>query len=141
MSRLLVDFLKATPDAELTGSRFFGNAGPNSDWDFFVGPDWKPEHYLLISNVVTIRQIHRKVSNVVIGNDYLDSITKTVYLIDEYISYNTSIHVQVVKDLYLKRAARNFLDALPPTIREAFLSAPKKARKVWWDFAIQSVKG
>jgi hypothetical protein len=85
----IVDFVRDFPDAVLTGSRYFGVARPNSDWDFMLPAD---DEYRLPLDFV------RKKEPKYTEHDPL--------IAGVYESYQSNIHVQIVLDMPLKIRAQ-----------------------------------
>lgn len=72
----------------LTGSRYFGTATPNSDWDFFV-----------LDENPLVRFLNESGFTYVSGHTYSDSNTAAVWKKD-------NVHVQVVESVRLKLQAQ-----------------------------------
>lgn len=82
----ILDAMNRSPlEFHLTGSRFFGTATTNSDWDFFVQDGPGVQDKLLWLGFMHLTE-----------HSYKDSNTLEVW------RYTTLVHVQVVKDATLK---------------------------------------
>lgn len=100
----------------LTGSRFFGNVSPTSDWDFFCQDSEDNRNNLLFLGFKKQPLC------------YPDTNTNEVW------KHRYPIHVQLVKDVHLKLRVQQVLATLPPSMLHAFLQSPKTKRHEWWDF-------
>ncbi len=101
----------------LTGSRFFGNVAPASDWDFFC-QDSEDNRYTL--KVLGFQQQTLC---------YPDNNTNEVWKHTHY-----SIHVRLEKDAHLKLIVQHAISTLPSSMLRAFLRCPKTERRDWWNY-------
>lgn len=123
------NFAKAFPEAQLTGSHFFGNATENSDVDFFVGYD--PYVLARLLDYGFERSILE--ADAYEANAYLDSNTKEVLCLT--VEGIKLIHVQLVHNVVRKTMAQNFLLSLPRPLLNGFLDCPRSARTKVWEWA------
>jgi hypothetical protein len=101
----------------LTGSRFFGNVSPGSDWDFFCQDSE--------DNRNTLKSLGFKKQIL----SYPDTNTNEVWRHTHY-----PIHVQLEKDVNLKATVQQVIARFPPSMLMAFLQSPKVERHEWWNY-------
>lgn len=106
--------------AVITGSRHFGHASVESDWDFFVGE--KEFKNLLLPGGL---RGHFHLDDAECS--YIDNNTAVVFAHNKF-----PIHLQLVQDFELKLKAQNLLETLP---RGVLASIPKVLRRKLWDWA------
>ena len=115
----IVDLVRAVPELQLTGSRYFGTATYGSDWDFFL-PQSK-QHKLPYNFTVEF------------DNNYdTDTLVLSVFK-----SKFHNAHVQVIPDdvLAVKVAAQAILRATG-----ALLGASKPQSRVIWNAVVQALE-
>lgn len=127
------EFQKALPQAHLTGSRFFGNAKSDSDYDFFVSDDD------LVGAIETLSKSGLKLTKQSDVSSYSDLLTLRVYTVSKGDIY-LPIHLQVVSDLEWRLRAQNLLDNLPYALKYGFLASEKSERKHIWNWALKLTK-
>jgi predicted nucleotidyltransferase len=104
-----------TPDMILTGSRFFGNANEDSDYDFYKEYSKEAEEDLIKKGFWLLPTVE--------GPYISDGITTVVY---RYKTDEFQMDVQLVVDIHLKNTAQELLHDLFPR------GIPKwKSRQVW----------
>jgi hypothetical protein len=108
----------------LTGSRYFKNNKPESDWDFFT--EQKEGVTDFLSNIGFIRLAF---------NSYRDQETICVYR-----NKLERVDIQIVQNAELKRLTQEYLYAHADT-RRLLQTLPKGQRTVIWDFAFRLMKG
>lgn len=126
----IVEWIKSSPKTfAATGSRFFGGATENSDWDFFVEYDVNLYAFLLSQEFV---DISRTQIDIVQGNTNLCSDDSIVQVMEKNcIDGVVQIHLLQKGMFDLKLAAQKFL------ARTFVMSAiPKEQRKAMWNVAI-----
>jgi hypothetical protein len=123
LSKFIFDFIRDYPDAELTGSCFFGNATESSDVDFIA-----PEYYkeVLIEDGFEVLPT----------TAYTDSSVCCVLVKD-------NVHVQVCateEELKFKLQARDLLASLPRPLLREFVNSSKAEKKLAWEWALNQVR-
>lgn len=108
-----MELAQAPFDAELTGSRFFGNPSAASDYDFFTAIKGSTVSWLL-------KHGWKKI----LDESYVDQNTETVYR-------RGCVDVALVVNLMQRRKVQNLLKVHFPYL----LSMPKENRKQVWKFA------
>lgn len=116
---ILLSTLFKSEGMHLTGSRFFGNVSPTSDWDFFCQDSE--------DNRNTLTSLGFKKQFLCYPDP--DVNTNEVWRHTRY-----PIHVQLEKDVNLKATVQQKIASLPPMILESFLGSPKTIRREWWNF-------
>ena len=110
----------------LTGSRFFGDAGPSSDWDYFVKEDPHIENFLARSGWCQE-----------FDGSYNDPVLVSCWRKD-------NVHVQVVEDVDLKLKVQDFikeknlLSKMTHGIRTR--SERRAIHRIVWMVALQTYK-
>lgn len=129
----VVEWIKASPKTfALTGSRYFGGANEDSDWDFFVEHDNNLYDFLLSQGFV---DISRREVDIVQGNTNLYSDDSIVQVMEK-ICTDGVVQIQLLQVgmFALKLAAQKFL-------KHAFVmpAIPKVQRKAMWNVAMKTV--
>ena len=129
----VVEWIKDSPKIfALTGSRYFGGANEDSDWDFFVEHDNNFYDFLLSQGFL---DISRREVDIVQGNTNLYSDDSIVQVIEK-VCIDGVVQIQLLqKGMFaLKLAAQKFL------YRTFVMSAiPKDQRKAMWIVAMKTV--
>jgi len=117
-------------DFNLTGSRYFGGARPDSDYDFFVEDESSICHVLEDMGFFRLP-----------FTNYKDNETISVYrfiVADE----GTQIDIQVVGDAETKKKAQELLfNTIPQLVRgKSSLGPLDRSRKHLWNMAYEIVK-
>lgn len=89
----------------LTGSRFWGNAHPNSDWDFFTDDTPEVRHWLLEHGFVKYKATTAYTS---------DGQCNAVFVHGNVIDGDNLVQVQVVKSSAIKNMIQTELHKLYP---------------------------
>ena len=103
----------------LTGSRFFGGVHSKSDWDYFTNDTYKTRAFLQLLGFVEDQKSAEL--------QYDDFSLNTVFVLND-------IHIQLVKDAFVKNKAQTFLLENVP-----MKSIPKASRKYVWNLALRIV--
>jgi len=104
----------------LTGSRFFGGARADSDWDFFVADTNNP---YLRQDLTAMGFEKRSLT------DYGDFLTTDVYH-----HRRASVHIQVVEDVNLKIHIQNVIKRWG-----LFVNLPKQSQQCIWNALYETV--
>lgn len=91
--RVLIALDVSEFDFYLTGSRYFGNVRPKSDWDFFVDDSQKVREFLGSEGFIE-QPLWR--------SEYLDQNTSAVFR-------KNGVDIQLVKDIQMKHVAQEIL--------------------------------
>lgn len=105
----------------LTGSRFFGGSNSKSDWDYFVEDSKEVRKFLENTGFWMMDKEDSTTTH------YGDASMVALYS-------RNDIHIQVVKDAYLKHRAQAFL-----TRHANMKSVPKICRRHLWNMALNHV--
>ena len=101
----------------LTGSRFFGNAKSHSDWDYFTEDNYSTKEFL---------------ESLGFDLQHISRYTNDKTIIDVYHHAGENIHVQFVKDVWVKSFAQEVLTTC---------ILPKgKIHPIHWHIALQAGK-
>jgi predicted nucleotidyltransferase len=106
----------------LTGSRFFGNYKPESDWDFFT-------------------ETSQDVSNFLIKYGFeLEAVSYNgdTEIVNIWYHSEVNIHIQVVKDVAIKVEAQRILTR--PMLKNLLIHLNNEERKLMWADAYYIVK-
>ena len=120
--KILYDLQEHSEEFFLTGSRFFGNATPSSDWDFFAASHlegWLRNRYF-------------------VENSKLKHYQQDVEIVK--VLSKGEVQVQLVLSPEKKRKAQDILKGLPQPAFRAFLETPKHRQAQWWSWAISMVE-
>lgn len=112
----------------LTGSRFFGNARPDSDWDFFTQDCTQVQDFLEGLGFEKL-----------IFQDYNDCMTSRVYR-----HKGERIDIQCVKDATIKKCAQHWLMKAVNnhgSWRDLYFGLDKYKKDLLWDFAMCAASG
>ena len=120
----LLDSLREMENTEnimfyLTGSRLFGTASNNSDWDFFVQDSEESREWLVRHEFVPENSHPAK---------YTDELCTGVYIHREH-----PIHVQLVRDAREKRTVQGILYHSP-----LYRKASKEDRRLLWNLVVEA---
>jgi hypothetical protein len=107
----------------LTGSRFFGTAKENSDWDFFTEHSISVRSYLFDMGFATLTESCRS---------YNDQETRSVM---RFIDSRIQIDVQLVNDVKKKVRVNNAIKHRPDFLR-LMNSLSKNDRTAFWDMLL-----
>ena len=129
----IIEWIKNSPKTfAATGSRFFGGATENSDWDFFVENDECLYDFLISQGFVSISD---KEIDIVQGNTNQYSDASIVQVMEKVCTDGT-VQIQLLqKGMFnLKLAAQKFL------ARTFVMQAiTKDQRKAMWNVAMKTV--
>jgi hypothetical protein len=134
MMKNVIQFVRDFPEAQLTGSHFFGNVNSESDVDFFISENG--DNPTSVDNRLLDAGFTAELRSFYKGQKVDTNIAQVYY------HPQLNIHVQLVRDLALKVAAQNFLRDLPTfplDVKLNFLNAPKSARRAYWQWANEVV--
>ena len=101
----------------LTGSRFFGNNRPTSDYDFFTQNNEDTEEYLIAEGFTSMQVVDTRYRGI-------EGIVKI------YRKGNVDVHF--VDNAVLKNKIQHVLKDL-----DLFISANRRVRKVMWTLALR----
>ena len=129
----IIEWIKSSPKTfAATGSRFFGGATENSDWDFFVEHDVNLYDFLISQGFTDISIIQ---IDIVQGNTNMYSDDSIVQVMVK-VCTDGVVQIQLLqKGMFdLKLAAQKFL------ARTFVMQAiPKDQRKAMWNVAMKTV--
>ena len=109
----------------LTGSRFFGNASPNSDWDFFA------------SDCMNAKQLEnlgfKKISSEVMTDmGYDRSQFASIW---EFEAVDGVLQIQLIQNVLAKQHVQNLIFT---EYKEQFNAMPKERRKQLWSLLLKA---
>ena len=129
----IIEWIKNSPKTfAATGSRFFGGATENSDWDFFVEYDECLYDFLISQGFVDISTIE---IDIVKGNTNQYSDNSIVQVMEKVCTDGT-VQIQLLQQgmFNLKLAAQKFL-----AYTFVMQAIPKDQRKAMWNVAMRTV--
>lgn len=123
----------------LTGSRYFGNAKPTSDWDFFTENDQDTVQWLRDAGFRCIKENHQYKDCQVVSVWRYGGVPITEQE-GEVFSFTSQIDVQIVTASYLKMKAQAYIFS-NPWLLERHNKSHKTERSVLWDLVYAAMYG
>lgn len=139
VERMLMVMQESAYSFFLTGSRWFGDSKPDSDWDFFAP-------YASQDNGVRIEDWLKQKGFALHNGEYTDSSVRAVYRFTPPMFFGdfnertnaVSIDVQLVENTSVKQMAQEILAT--PLLHVGFKAASKGGKAQYWEQALTTAR-